>query len=300
MRYRVTHRTEYRYDSTVVRGYSEAHLTPRSDQPGQRLLRHRLDVQPVPAYQSRRLDFHGNDVFHFQIQRPHTRLVVTAVSEVERSDDDARLPSPSNRAWQRVVAATAGDDTRAGLEARSFLLESPLVSQHPAITAFAAECFPSDRPFAEALQAFIGRVHREFTFDPTATTVSTPIEQVFRARRGVCQDFAHLVIAGLRGLGIAARYVSGYLETIPPDGQAKLVGSDASHAWVAVYEPGVGWSEFDPTNDIKPSRQHIVTALGRDYSDITPLKGVVFGGGPVHETVVGVDVVRLPVSGISQ
>jgi len=293
MRYRVTHRTEYVYQGLVSLGYNEAHLTPRADHPCQRVRRHRIEVSPQPAYVSRRQDFFGNDVFHFVLQRPHDRLVVVADSEVERLPESEGWARLSDRPWEQVAAAIRAETGRAGVEVRSFLLESPLVVNVPEVSAYAAVSFPAGRPFAAAVEDFISRVHRDFTFDPTATTVSTPVIDVFRSRRGVCQDFAHLVIAGLRGLGLAARYVSGYLETLPPPGMDKLIGSDASHAWVAVFEPGVGWSEHDPTNDIRPSKQHIVTAIGRDYSDITPLKGVVFGGGIVQQTTVGVDVERL-------
>ena len=293
MKYRVTHRTEYVYATPVSLGYNQAHVTPRDNYPGQRLLQHRVDVDPVPAYTSRRTDFFGNEVFYFTLQRQHSRLTVTAVSEVERLGEEPELRLESGMTWEEVVAATAADPSAAGLEARSFLLDSPLVEPPEAVVAYAAESFPAGRCFSEAVSDFIRRVHRDFTFDPTATTVSTPIAQVFEARRGVCQDFAHLAIAGLRGMGVAARYVSGYLETLPPPGQEKMLGSDASHAWLAVYEPGAGWCEYDPTNDIIPSRQHIVTAIGRDYTDISPIRGIIFGGGGRQETRVAVDVERI-------
>ncbi len=296
MKYRVVHRTEYTYQSAVSMGYNEAHLTPRGDHPCQRVRRHRIEVSPQPDYVSRRQDFFGNEVFYFVLQRPHARLVVVADSEIERLPESEGWARLSERPWEDVRASIHADTSGVGIDVRSFVLDSPLVSRIPEVTAYAAVSFTPRRPFADAVEDFVRRVHQEFTFDPAATTVSTPVIDVFRSRRGVCQDFAHLMIAGLRGLGLAARYVSGYLETLPPPGMEKLIGSDASHAWVAVYEPGIGWSEHDPTNDIKPSKQHIVMAMGRDYSDITPLKGVVFGGGVVKETVVGVDVQRLDAS----
>ncbi len=293
MKYRITHRTEYRYGGDVSLGYNEAHLTPRGDMPQQRLLSHRVEVEPTPAYTSRRQDYFGNEIFYFTLQRPHRRLTVTAVSEVERLDEEPELRLESAMTWEQVVAATAADPSDAGMEARKFLLDSPLVEPPPEVVAYATESFSPGRRFSEAVVEFIRRIHRDFTFDTAATSVSTPVAAVFANRRGVCQDFAHLAIAGLRGMGIAARYVSGYLETLPPPGQEKLVGSDASHAWLAVYEPGTGWAEYDPTNDIIPSRQHIVTALGRDYTDISPLRGVVFGGGGSQESSVAVDVERM-------
>ncbi|MCP1673483.1 transglutaminase-like putative cysteine protease [Natronocella acetinitrilica] len=293
MKYRVTHRTDYVYSAPVALGYNEAHLTPRGDLGRQRVLSHRVEVDPPPAYTSRRLDFFGNEIFYFTLQRPHSRLTVTAVSEVERFGDEPELYLASGMSWEEVVAATAADPSPEGLDARAYLLDSPLIEPSPDVVAYAAESFKPGRGFSQAVGDFIQRIHREFAFDPAATNVSTPVSKVFEARRGVCQDFAHLAITGLRGLGVAARYVSGYLETLPPPGQAKLVGSDASHAWVAVFEPGGGWREYDPTNDITPSQQHIVTAIGRDYTDISPIRGVVFGGGGTQKTKVAVDVERI-------
>lgn len=293
MKYRVTHRTEYTYSAPVSLGYNEAHLSPRRDLPGQRVSAHVVEVDPPPAYTSTRTDFFGNEVFYFTLQRPHSRLTVTAVSDVERHSEVQELSLESALTWEEAVAATAVDPSPDGLRARAYLLESPRVERHEEVIAYAARSFMPGRRFLEAVVDFIQRIHRDFTFDPTATNVSTPVDRVFESRRGVCQDFAHLAISGLRGMGVAARYVSGYLETLPPPGKPKLVGSDASHAWVAVYEPGGGWREYDPTNDIIPSKQHIITAFGRDYTDISPIRGVVFGGGGTQKTKVSVDVERL-------
>ena len=163
----------------------------------------------------------------------------------------------------------------------------------PAFREYAAPSFPLGRPLLEAMADLNRRIHQEFTYDPHFTTVATPLNQVLTEQRGVCQDFAHLAMACLRAWGLAARYVSGYLETLPPPGQPRLIGADASHAWLAVYVPGVGWAEFDPTNDCMPGEQHITLAWGRDYGDVAPLKGVMTGGGS-HSLEVSVDVAPQP------
>jgi transglutaminase-like putative cysteine protease len=177
-------------------------------------------------------------------------------------------------------------------EAYQFIFDSPYVTIWPAIRRFAAPSFSAGRPFLEAVQDLTERIYRTFTYDPTATSISTPLHDVLRHRRGVCQDFAHLEIACLRSQGLAARYVSGYLVTQPPPGQPRLRGADASHAWLSVYCPDLGWIEVDPTNNVFPGSGHIRVAFGRDYSDVSPIKGVVLGGGE-HTLQVAVDVVPL-------
>ena len=181
-------------------------------------------------------------------------------------------------------------------ENRQFVLDSPLATTSPELADYAAASFPPGRPLLEAVQDLMERVHHEFTYDPEFSTVTTPLAEVLTRRRGVCQDFAHLSVACLRSLGLAARYVSGYLETLPPPGQSKQPGADESHAWFSVYLPDAGWHDFDPTNNRVPLDQHITTAWGRDYADVTPVKGVIFGGNPDHRPQVSVDMERLPES----
>jgi transglutaminase-like putative cysteine protease len=175
------------------------------------------------------------------------------------------------------------------LSAREFVFDSPLVRAHPSLAAYAEPTFRPGRPIVEAILELNHRIETEFAYDPSATDISTPLAQVLRQRRGVCQDFAHVAVGCLRSMGLAARYVSGYLETMPPPGMPRLVGADASHAWASVFLPDFGWLDLDPTNDLLPSGRHIVVGWGRDFSDISPLIGVVLGGGQ-HRLTIGVDV----------
>jgi transglutaminase-like putative cysteine protease len=291
MRYRITHRTAYSYASQVTLCHNEAHLAPRSCGV-QRVLAHKLSIEPHPAAYSEHRDFFGNHVAYFAVQQPHTELLVTATSEVELDTDIGRLHLRSNTAWEEAAAGIQSQLNPASLDARQYLLDSPMVRASAQISEYAAASFPRNRPLAEAVHDLMQRIHLDFSYQPGFTEIATPLEQVFAHRRGVCQDFAHLAIACLRTRGLAARYVSGYLETLPPPGQTKMQGADASHAWFSVYDPDVGWLDFDPTNNQIPMDQHITTAWGRDYADITPLKGVIFGGGR-HKAQVGVDVERV-------
>lgn len=291
MRYRVSHRTDYTYAQSLARGYNEARISPR-DTPGQRVIRHDVAIQPQPAYRSTRTDYFGNTVLHFSIQHPHSRLTITAVSEVELQPA-ADAGGGTSIAWEQAVSAVRDDTSAAGLEAREYRLASPLVPPLDALVEYAAPSFTTGRSVAAAVQDLMARIHVDFTYDPAATTVTTPLDRVFRERRGVCQDFAHLAIGCLRAMGLPARYISGYLETLPPPGQEKLRGADASHAWFAVYEPLLGWLDFDPTNNVIPIDKHITTAWGRDYGDISPIKGIIFGGGGGQSNEVAVDVERL-------
>jgi transglutaminase-like putative cysteine protease len=236
-------------------------------------------------------DFFGNRVSYFAIQQSHSHLDVTALSEVEVSP--MTLPDPaSTLPWELALERVHPKRNKAEDAAWIFSLASQMVPLDPAATAYARPSFPPSRPLLEAVLDLMGRIFRDFEYDPHFSNVATPLAEVIEHRRGVCQDFAHLGIACLRGLGLPARYVSGYLETLPPPGQVKLQGSDASHAWFAVLIPGLGWVDFDPTNDQIPSGQHITTALGRDYQDVTPLHGVFYGGG-THDLSIAVDVNRI-------
>ena len=277
IRYRVTHVTAYRYTASVPQCQNEAHLLPRAT-PRQKCEHARLRIEPLPTVCQDREDFFGNRVTYFAVQEPHVSLSVTAQSTILLVP--ATLPyfraSPAGDEVRRTVSK---DTSRAGIEARQFLLDSPLVHRSATLAAYAATSFTPDRPLLEAVADLVQRIYQEFTYEPEATTVATPLHTVLERRQGVCQDFAHVAIGCLRTQGIAARYVSGYLETAVPDGQPQLTGAAASHAWVSVYCPGQGWIDFDPTNNIVPIDQHITLAWGRDYSDVTPLKGVVVGGG---------------------
>jgi transglutaminase-like putative cysteine protease len=293
MKYRVVHHTEYLYPEPVTLCHNEAHLCPRASL-RQQLLRHDVQIDPLPAILTQREDFFGNAIVYFAIQQAHTRLAVTATSEVELVVRDTQLDLQTRNSWEDAVARTRRETTHATLEARQYTLVSPMVATSPAIADYAAISFAPGRALVEAVHDLMGRIHRDFTYDPGFTTIATPLAHVFEHRRGVCQDFAHLAIACLRAFGLAARYVSGYIETFAAPGQAKLIGADASHAWFSVYDPDAGWLDFDPTNNQIPIDQHITIAWGRDYADITPLKGIIFGGGATHHAQVAVDMQRLP------
>lgn len=287
MRYRIRHRTSYRYDVPANLCHNEARLRPL-DLPGQRCLKWKLTIDPEPEFHRTRLDSFGNHIDYFAIQRPHPELVITAESEVEVLSS-AQLPLETGGPWDSLRDSLLRSKDPASLDARAFALASPLVPVLPELADFARQDFPAGRCILEAVAALNARIFHEFKFDPDFTTVATPVLEVLHNRRGVCQDFAQLMIAALRSLGLPARYVSGYLETLPPPGKPKLVGADASHAWVAVFLPGQGWLDFDPTNNLRPAERHITVATGRDYRDVSPLRGVTVGGAS-HHLKVSVDV----------
>jgi len=285
VQYEVVHTTEYDYRDPVAVSHHLAHLNPRVLPHQQRLL-HDLRIEPAPAVMTTHTDYFGNAVTFFAMQGEHTRLTVRARSRVALQTTS--LPSPSDTPpWEAVA-----DRTALPLEALEFLFDGLLIPPSAELTAYARAAFPPGRPLLEAVLELTRRIHEEFTFDPKATTVKTPLADVFESRRGVCQDFARLEIACLRSLGLPARYVSGYLETVPPPGRSRLLGADASHAWLAVYCPAVGWIHVDPTNNLIPSGTHVTVAWGRDYTDVSPIHGVILGGGN-HTLRVNVDVTRL-------
>lgn len=300
MRYRIQHTTHYEYAVPVSLGYNRAHLLPR-DTPGQRCVHSQVHIIPPPATAQQREDYFGNKTYHFSLEEAHTSLTVDVVSEVEVNDVsqfttfDLDIGVSCEQALAQLRQSTNEDD----LMAREYVLDSPMVRTSQELADFARPLFEPNRTLLSAVRALTQKIHQEFVYDPASTTVSTPLTEVMALKRGVCQDFSHLAIGCLRSLGYPARYVSGYLETLPPPGQEKLVGTDASHAWFAVYSPGEGWFEFDPTNDNMPADQHIITAWGRDYSDVPPLRGVVFDGGGKQKIKVSVDVKRLPNNGFS-
>ena len=289
-RYDVRHITSYAYSEPVPVCHNEVHLTPRS-LPRQRVLASAIRVAPEPAQITTHVDFFGNQVGRFTIEGPHERLAITATSRVEVEPARPWQDLPA-RPWEQVRDQLATDRAAEAIRARHFAFESPHVRPSAPLATWAAESFRPGRPWTEALVDLTTRIHREFAYDPTATTTSTPVEEVFALKRGVCQDFAHLGVACLRAVGLPARYVSGYIETTPAPGTVKLEGSDASHAWVGVLSPG-GWVDLDPTNNHLADSRYIVTAWGRDYRDVSPLKGIIFTEGSGSTLTVAVDVKRL-------
>jgi transglutaminase-like putative cysteine protease len=289
MRFRVVHRTRYAYGSPVVLCHNETRLTPR-DTSWQSCTESAVEIEPAPARVSARVDFFGNSVLYFAVEEPHDELVVTATSEVELSEPPGHLAAdPPWESVRELLRAAVDPESRLAV---AFALDSPLACRGTEAAEFAAASFAAGRPALEAVRDLSARIHREFEFDPECTTIATPLAEVLERRRGVCQDFAHLAIACVRSMGLAARYVSGYLETIAPPGKPRLKGADVSHAWLSVFVPGAGWFDVDPTNDQVPTDRHVTTAWGRDYADVTPLKGVIFGGG-AHTLEVAVDMERV-------
>ncbi|MGI9075476.1 MAG: transglutaminase family protein [Bryobacteraceae bacterium] len=286
MTYRILHKTTYLYKYPVSVGNHVACLTPRS-LPYHRCIRHELRISP-PAKPTERTDYFGNQLTFFTIQEPHERLVVEAHSEVVVDDQKESRPEQSMM-WEEAASGLPEDHSARSLEAYQFVFESPRIRPSAQLAAYALQSFTPRRQFVEALLDLNGRIYKDFQFDAKATSVRTPTEEVFRKRRGVCQDFAHLEIACLRSLNLAARYVSGYLRTYPPPGRARLVGADASHAWVSAYCPDIGWMDVDPTNNVVPSCNHVTLAWGRDYGDVSPLRGLILGDRD-HTLKVAVDV----------
>lgn len=297
MRYRVTHSTTYHYDAEVTSAQNQARLAPRRarrQDPQTFVLE--IDPEPIDAHDHR--DHFGNRVDQFSIHQPHRTLVVSATSDVEVTSEagalaELRMGPLWSAPWADVRERLHTSTDEADLHARQFVLPSPMVALTDELEVFARESIASASGVGDVLLALNHRIATEFDFDPHATTTTTAVADVLAERRGVCQDFAHLLIGCLRSIGVPARYVSGYLETEAAAGAPKLIGVDASHAWVAAYLPGFGWLDLDPTNDLIPDDRHVITAWGRDYADVAPLKGVVFSSGGGHHLDVAVDVQRL-------
>ena len=288
VRYRIEHETRYEHDGLASTSQHVACLTPRT-LAHQRLLWHQLDIDPVPAGVQERTDYFGNVIDQFAILTPYTEMGVMSRSEVEIDPQERSTEPDESPAWEKVADGLLYRGRAPYAEATEFSYPSPFALVGAEVAEFAREVFEPGRPFLAGAIDLMHRIHEEFTFDPDATSVATPVTRVLSERRGVCQDFAHLQIAAVRALGLPARYVSGYLLTAPPDGQRRLVGADASHAWVSVWCPTHGWIDLDPTNDVIPSIRHITVAWGRDYGDVSPLRGVVLGGRE-HRLHVGVSV----------
>ena len=287
MKYRVTHKTTYHGDQPVSVCHNEAWLKPR-DTPFQRLEDHQLEAHPSPTSLAHRHDYFGNNVWAFSFNRGYDKMTVTSISQVtlcERTIPTVDQTPP----WEQVTGLLRNPASPEDLTASEFTFDSPRSLGNAPLAEYARQSFPAGRPLLEAAADLTERIHRDFEFDPRATTVTTPVDEAFRLRKGVCQDFAHLQIAALRSLGLAARYVSGYLRTRPAPGKPHLVGTDASHAWLSVYLGQGDWLDLDPTNNLFPNLEHITVAWGRDYGDVCPLKGVFIGGGR-HSLDVSVDV----------
>lgn len=293
MTFRVVHRTEYRYDREVYSTYGEARLHPR-ELPGQQCYSTTLSVEPFPEEYRVRRDFFGNRVAHYSVLEPHTHLVVTASSIVAVEGRKALLPLAAGRSWDEARDALRLSDDPEVVDARQFLLASPAVPVSPGASEYVASSFTPGRDLLEVLAELGHRIHEDFAYLPGATDVNTTVDELIERRAGVCQDYAHLAIVGLRSLGLAARYISGYLETRPPPGMERRQGADVSHAWLSVFVPGVGWIDLDPTNDQFVDDRYVTVAWGRDYTDVAPLKGVIFTESEHHELLVSVDVEEVP------
>jgi len=293
-RFRIEHVNTYHYANMVGLNYGEARLLPRAAA-GQRVLERTLVMNPFVDDYREREDAFGNRVVWFNLRQPHQSLSVTACSLIERGPQPQAKTSPS---WESVAETLTRplygeiELDAACVEAREYCLPSPHAPYEPAASDYAQASFNPGRPLLDAVADLTARIHAEFAYRPNATQIDTPISEVLTERHGVCQDFAHLALSGLRGLGLAARYVSGYLETTPRPGAPILTGVDASHAWISVYLPGEGWFDFDPTNGAVIGEGHLTLAWGRDYGDVAPLKGVIYGGG-MHQLDVGVTVTRM-------
>jgi transglutaminase-like putative cysteine protease len=277
MVYNVSHRTTYRYTYPVSVGDHVACLKPRSFSRNE-LLHNSLAIHPAPATYSERTDYFGNTLSFFTVQEPHKELVVESSSRVSINADPSVAMAPS-LPWEASARPLAEDHSSEGLAAYQFQFESPRIRRKPEFAAYALESFTPGRPMRDALMELTARIHADFCFDPKVTTVRTPAEEVFKKRRGVCQDFSHVQISCLRSINVAARYVSGYLRTYPPPGRPRLIGADASHAWVSAYSVDRGWLDVDPTNNLAPTEGHVTLAWGRDYGDVSPLRGLILGGG---------------------
>jgi transglutaminase-like putative cysteine protease len=287
--YDIRHKTTFTYEDFVSVSHHVLHLTPRENS-RQRCLDWDLSVDPVPAVDSAGADYFGNLVRYLTVQEPHERLIVDARARVEVLAPVEPLTSDASEPWETVRQRLVAD---ASLETYEFAFDSPYSVANEDVYQYAQQSFEPGRPILAATADLTSRIFRDFEYRGGVSDVSTPVRDVFAMRKGVCQDFAHLELACLRSLGLAARYVSGYLLTHPAEGKEKLVGADASHAWVSVWAGSAGWVDFDPTNNVIPSTEHITVGWGRDYGDVSPINGFIVGGGS-HQVVVAVDVRPVP------
>jgi transglutaminase-like putative cysteine protease len=288
MIYDISHKTLYRYSSPVVQSHHVMHMSPR-EVPHQTVRRHSLLVEPAPTSRIDVIDDFGNPATKLAIEDEHTEFVIHARSTIEVRPR-AQIAPETSVAWDKLHPMLASAP-RQNLEVLQFVTASHHTRLTSDIAAYLTPSLQPGRPVLEVALDLTRRMFDEFTFDPMATDISTPVTAVLAKRRGVCQDFSHLALACLRSAKIPARYVSGYLLTRPPPGQVKLQGADASHAWISVWSPEAGWVDFDPTNGSVPNVEHISIATGRDYDDVSPITGILLGGGK-HTVDVAVDVVQ--------
>ena len=291
MRYAIKHITEYQYQDVVSTGHNRLCLVPLN-LPEQKCLSSDIKIFPTPDEMTYRTDFFGNTLLFISIYKEHSRLEIISDSLIDI--ENRQNAEKAIHSYARWVDSQANAMPRTELysDVIQYTLRSFYIPYSESIKNFALDCFPEDATLWSGCQALMKKIFTSIEFKPGFTTVNTPVEEILLSRKGVCQDFAHLMIACLRNMGLPARYVSGYIETFPPPGKEKLVGSDASHAWVAVYFPEIGWVEFDPTNNLLPSSHHITVAFGRDYFDVAPIKGIIFSSGK-QNIEVKVDVNRI-------
>ena len=287
MNYSITHRTLYEYAAPVTVSHHVTRLEPRA-LATQSCEKFSLKIFPEPTLSKARLDYFGNRLCFFSIQEVHSRLEIMTHSRVTVNARKLAAPE-ATPAWEEVAKFFRDPVSPAVVEAYQFVFDSPQIRASMELFDYARESFRDGTPLLAGAADLTRRIFEDFKYDPRATTVATPLEEAWKKRRGVCQDFAHLGIACLRSLGLPARYVSGYLRTRPPEGKPRLVGADASHAWFRIFCPGIGWVDFDPTNNVQPGEEHIVVAYGRDFGDVSPVAGILTGGGQ-HEVKVSVDV----------
>jgi transglutaminase-like putative cysteine protease len=291
MRYTVDHKTEYTYREPVSLCHNIARLVPRNtvEQTCRNTV---IDINPKPDRINEYEDFFGNKVIYFSIEKEHWELTVNVTSEVERRHPSNMKIEGYRDAGLENVKNDVLNFTGESVDIKQYSLETPMTNANDQIRKFALRSFGTGKSVFEATNDLTNRIYREFEYQPGHTTISTPLTQVIVERKGVCQDFAHLAISCLRSIGLPARYVSGYIETVSPAGVQKLIGTDASHAWFSVYIPDMGWTDFDPTNNCIVSDQHITIGWGRDYADVAPLEGIILSSGS-HELAVSVDVKRV-------
>lgn len=284
MIYDIRHITTYRYQTPVAFTRCTLRLFPRAGR-GQVVQSARIDVTPSPTLNTTRTDFFGNQVSSITIEAPHKDLEITVRARVE-VDRQAPPHAALTPGWEQVKRAVTRSQSLAPVAPVHFVFDSALIPLLPEISAYARQSFAPGRPILEAASHLMHRMRKDFAYDPQATEISTPIRDAFARRAGVCQDFAHIMIAGLRGVGLPAAYVSGYIRTIPPPGKPRLEGADASHAWVSVWcGEEFGWFDLDPTNALEIGNDHIVLAVGRDYADVSPIDGVIVSSGDQNLTV---------------
>jgi transglutaminase-like putative cysteine protease len=291
MNYRINHKTTYEYAAPVAVSHHVARLEPRTTT-AQTPETFSLKIFPQPVLRKARTDYFGNQLCFFSVQENHQHLEITASSRVAVRAETPPAPDTSPP-WEEIAKLFRDPVAPEVIGPYQFVFDSPHAHASFELADYARESFKKDTPLLAGALDLTRRIFKDFQYDAKATTIATPLEEVLEKRRGVCQDFAHLGIACLRSIGLPARYISGYLRTKPPEGKQKLVGADASHAWLSIFCPRNGWNDFDPTNNLQVSQEHITVAYGRDFGDVSPVAGILTGGGQ-HEVKVSVDVEEIP------